>query len=121
MTPAAKAWASPASTFPPERRPRLSERHRHVRVSLVRVLQHAAYGMAGVRLGPFGHPQRGIVRVPFGPTANGVSNSHFLHQHDYVGLSDDMDLGIRWTTAFAVNSADGMPWGSGDLIPWGLR
>ena len=43
----------------------------------------------------------GIVRVPFGPTANGVSNSYFLDQHYYVGLSDDMDLGIRWSRAFA--------------------
>ena len=42
----------------------------------------------------------GIVRVPFGPTAYGVSSSYFFDQHYYVGLTDDMDLGIRWSGAF---------------------
>ena len=39
----------------------------------------------------------GIVRVPFGPGPYGVSNSWFFDQHYYIGLADDMDLGIRWT------------------------
>ncbi len=38
----------------------------------------------------------GIVRVPFGPTDYGVSNSWFFDQHFYVGLADDPDLGIVW-------------------------
>ena len=40
----------------------------------------------------------GITRVPFGPGAYGVSNSWFFDQHYYVGLSDDMDLGVKYTT-----------------------
>lgn len=39
----------------------------------------------------------GIVRVPFGPGPYGASNSWFFDQHYYVGLADDMDLGLRWT------------------------
>ena len=42
----------------------------------------------------------GIVRVPFGPTAYGVSSSWFFDQHYYVGLADDMDLGIAWSKTF---------------------
>ena len=41
----------------------------------------------------------GIVRIPFGPGPYGVSNSWFFDQHYYVGLADDMDLGLRWTRA----------------------
>lgn len=39
--------------------------------------------------------QVGINRVPFGPTAYGVSQSWFFDQHYYVGLADDMDLGVK--------------------------
>ena len=42
----------------------------------------------------------GIVRAPFGPTAYGVSTSWFFDQHFYVGLSDDMDLGVTWNDTF---------------------
>ena len=42
----------------------------------------------------------------FGPTAYGVSSSWFLDQHWYVGLSDDMDLGFRWSTAFGNLALD---------------
>ncbi len=48
----------------------------------------------------------GIVRVPFGPGPWGVSNSWFFDQHYYVGLSDDMDLGVRWTRAFGDLTVD---------------
>ena len=34
------------------------------------------------------------------PTAYGVSTSWFFDQHFYVGLADDMDLGIRWNDTF---------------------
>ena len=51
----------------------------------------------GYNLGDFGTVKAGIVRVPFGPTAYGVSTSWFFDQHFYVGLADDMDIGIRWT------------------------
>ena len=37
------------------------------------------------------------MRVPFGPSPYGVSSSWFFDQHFYVGLADDMDLGVRWS------------------------
>ena len=46
------------------------------------------------------------MRVPFGPTAYGVSSSYFFDQHWYVGLSDDMDLGIRWSTTLGKLALD---------------
>ena len=54
----------------------------------------------GYNLGDSGTLKAGIVRVPFGPTAYGVSSSWFFDQHFYVGLADDMDLGITWQRAF---------------------
>jgi hypothetical protein len=41
--------------------------------------------------------QVGVNRVPFGPGPYGVSQSWFFDQHYYVGLSDDMDLGVKYT------------------------
>mgnify|MGYP006279907057 CR=1 FL=1 len=40
--------------------------------------------------------QVGVNRVPFGPGPYGVSQSWMFDQHYYVGLSDDMDLGIKY-------------------------
>lgn len=48
----------------------------------------------------YGTIKVGIVRVPFGPGPYGVSTSWFFDQHFYVGLSDDMDLGVRWTKSY---------------------
>ena len=45
----------------------------------------------------FGTFKAGIVRAPFGPGPFGASTSWFFDQHFYVGLADDMDLGVRWT------------------------
>lgn len=45
----------------------------------------------------------GITRVPFGPGAYGVSNSWFFDQHYYVGLADDMDLGLKFTSQSLEN------------------
>jgi hypothetical protein len=42
--------------------------------------------------------QAGVTRVPFGPGPYGVSQSWFFDQHYYVGLSDDMDLGVKYVT-----------------------
>jgi hypothetical protein len=42
--------------------------------------------------------QVGVTRVPFGPGPYGVSQSWFFDQHYYVGLSDDMDLGVKYVT-----------------------
>ena len=41
--------------------------------------------------------QVGINRVPFGPGPWGVSQSWFFDQHYYVGLADDMDLGVKYS------------------------
>lgn len=49
------------------------------------------------------HIEAGITRVPFGPTAYGVSNSWFFDQHYYVGLADDMDLGLKFTSQSIEN------------------
>lgn len=40
--------------------------------------------------------QLGVNRVPFGPKAYGVSQSWFFDQHYYLGLADDMDLGVKY-------------------------
>ncbi len=54
----------------------------------------------GYNLGDIGTLKAGIVRVPFGPTAYGVSTSWFFDQHFYVGLADDPDLGVSWSSTF---------------------
>jgi hypothetical protein len=41
--------------------------------------------------------QVGVNRVPFGPGPYGISQSWFFDQHYYLGLSDDMDLGIKYS------------------------
>ena len=81
-----------------------------------------------------GEVKAGVVRVPFGPGAYGVSKSWFFDQHYYVGLSDDMDLGVKYTTtienltldfAYFYNggpngigtSAEGARYGY-DVVPW---
>lgn len=54
-------------------------------------------GWLGYNFDDGGQVQVGVNRVPFGPGAYGVSQSWFFDQHYYVGLSDDMDLGIKYT------------------------
>lgn len=44
--------------------------------------------------------QVGVNRVPFGPGPYGVSQSWLFDQHYYVGLADDMDLGVKFTQNF---------------------
>ncbi|WP_221031537.1 hypothetical protein [Actomonas aquatica] len=41
--------------------------------------------------------QVGVNRVPFGPGPYGISQSWFFDQHYYVGLADDMDLGVKYS------------------------
>ena len=67
-------------------------------------MMHTAW--LGYGLGDMGTLKAGIVRKPFGPTAYGVSNSWFFDQHFYVGLADDMDLGVLWTTTFGKLAFD---------------
>ena len=60
----------------------------------------------GYNLGELGTVKAGIVRVPFGPGPYGVSSSWFFDQHFYVGLADDMDLGIRWSDTMGKLALD---------------
>jgi hypothetical protein len=55
-------------------------------------------GWVGYELDEESQVQVGLTRVPFGPGPYGVSQSWFFDQHYYVGLSDDMDLGIKYLT-----------------------
>jgi hypothetical protein len=61
--------------------------------------------------------QAGVNRVPFGPGPYGVSQSWFFDQHYYVGLADDMDLGVKyllphdnWQFDFAYYYTDEGSW-----------
>jgi hypothetical protein len=55
-------------------------------------------GWLGYELQDASQIQVGVTRVPFGPGPYGVSQSWFFDQHYYVGLADDMDLGIKYVT-----------------------
>ncbi len=55
-------------------------------------------GWLGYQLNETSQIQVGVTRVPFGPGPYGVSQSWFFDQHYYVGLSDDMDLGVKFVT-----------------------
>ncbi len=52
----------------------------------------------GYDFGEAGQVQAGVIRVPFGPGPYGISQSWFFDQHYYLGLADDMDLGIKYLT-----------------------
>ena len=67
-------------------------------------MMHTAW--LGYQSDQYGTVKAGIVRVPFGPGAYGVSSSWFFDQHYYVGLSDDMDLGVRWTRSYGDLTVD---------------
>ncbi len=63
-------------------------------------------GWVGYQLDEDTQIQVGVNRVPFGPGPYGVSNSWFFDQHYYVGLSDDMDLGVKYSTVLGNWSID---------------
>jgi len=50
--------------------------------------------------------QVGVNRVPFGPGPYGVSQSWLFDQHYYLGLSDDMDLGVKFSSGAGSLSYD---------------
>ena len=50
--------------------------------------------------------QVGLNRVPFGVGAYGPANSWFFDLHYYIGLSDDMDLGAKYTHSNGAVSYD---------------
>ena len=54
-------------------------------------------GWLGYNLDDSTQVQVGLNRVPFGIGAYGPANSWFFDQHYYVGLSDDMDYGVKYS------------------------
>ena len=50
--------------------------------------------------------QAGVNRTPFGAGPYGVSQSWFFDQSYYVGLSDDMDLGLKYVTTLGETRID---------------
>ncbi|MBT0961911.1 hypothetical protein [Denitromonas iodatirespirans] len=63
-------------------------------------------GWLGYNFDDGGQIQVGVNRVPFGPGAYGVSQSWFFDQHYYVGLADDMDLGVKYTKSLGNLTID---------------
>ena len=63
-------------------------------------------GWVGYNFTDGGQVQVGVNRVPFGVGPYGPSNSWFFDQHYYVGLSDDMDLGVKYSRKFGRISLD---------------
>ncbi|MCF1182525.1 hypothetical protein L0E83_03615 [Marichromatium gracile] len=55
-------------------------------------------GWLGYRFADDSELKVGVNRVPFGPGPFGVSQSYMFDMHYYVGLADDMDLGVKYTT-----------------------
>ena len=61
----------------------------------------------GYNLGELGTVKAGVVRVPFGTDRlRGFDELVFFDQHFYVGLADDMDLGIRWNDTLGKLALD---------------
>ncbi|MEP5566701.1 MAG: hypothetical protein ABJN62_02600 [Halioglobus sp.] len=56
-------------------------------------------GWLGYQLDNDSHLEVGLNRVPFGAGPYGISQSWFFDQHYYVGLADDPDLGIKYSSA----------------------
>ena len=63
-------------------------------------------GWVGYNFSDGGQVQVGVNRVPFGVGPYGPANSWFFDQHYYVGLSDDMDLGVKYSRKFGKISLD---------------
>jgi len=55
-------------------------------------------GWLGYRLDDASQLEIGVTRKAFGPGPYGISESWFFDQHYYVGLADDPDLGIKYST-----------------------
>lgn len=53
-------------------------------------------GWLGYAFSDAAHVEVGMTRVPFGPGPYGVSQSWFFDQHYYLGLADDMDVGVKY-------------------------
>ena len=55
-------------------------------------------GWIGYQFNQDNHVEVGVNRVPFGPSPYGVAKSYMFDMHYYLGLSDDMDLGVKYAT-----------------------
>ncbi len=74
-------------------------------------------GWVGYQIDDISQVQVGVNRVPFGPGAYGISSSWFFDQHYYVGLADDMDLGVKYSTTMG-NMALDLAYYFGDEGQW---
>lgn len=63
-------------------------------------------GWVGYESEKLGHLELGLNRVPFGVGPFGPANSWFFDQHYYVGLSDHMKLGVKFTRSFGGLTLD---------------
>lgn len=63
-------------------------------------------GWLGYKLSEDSVIKAGLNRVPFGVGAYGPSNNWFFDQHYYLGLSDDMDVGVIYTTKMGELTLD---------------
>ncbi len=63
-------------------------------------------GWIGYNFDEVSQVQVGLNRVPFGVGAYGPANNWFFDQHYYLGLSDDMDYGIKYLTQVGDLSLD---------------
>jgi hypothetical protein len=55
-------------------------------------------GWVGYRFDDDSHVEVGVNRVPFGAGPYGVAQSYMFDMHYYLGLADDMDLGVKYVT-----------------------
>ena len=63
-------------------------------------------GWVGYNFSDGGQVQVGVNRVPFGVGPYGPANSWFFDQHYYVGLADDMDMGVKYSRKIDKISLD---------------
>jgi hypothetical protein len=63
-------------------------------------------GWVGMNLSETDQIQVGVNRTPFGAGPYGISQSYFFDQTYYVGLADDMDLGVKYSGKLGSASLD---------------
>ena len=56
-------------------------------------------GWLGYQFDEDSHVEVGVNRVPFGPGPYGIAKSYMFDMHYYLGLADDMDLGVKYVTS----------------------
>jgi outer membrane murein-binding lipoprotein Lpp len=55
-------------------------------------------GWLGYQFDKDNHVEVGLNRVPFGPGPYGIAKSYMFDMHYYLGLADDMDVGVKYVT-----------------------